>query len=90
MCDLLLIFTNDDAEELIKIFGRIQDHKDLEGCRCPRCRNELQMPMVRNSLSRYVDAYICNDCGVDEAFNGHTSFSQWKIITDIAEAYGER
>ncbi len=36
---------------------------------CPRCNfNGLQMPLVRNSLSRRDNkTYICNMCGNEEA-----------------------
>lgn len=35
--------------------------------RCPLCADIMAAPEVRNSLSRFVDSYICNRCGMAEA-----------------------
>ncbi|CPR78954.1 hypothetical protein [Mycobacteroides abscessus] len=35
--------------------------------RCPLCADIMAEPEVRNSLSRFVDSYICNQCGMAEA-----------------------
>ena len=50
--------------------GARADVEQEEPMLCPGCNeNELQMPMVRNSLSRRDNAtYICNPCGTAEAF----------------------
>ncbi|MBE5453468.1 hypothetical protein E3G52_000332 [Mycobacteroides abscessus] len=34
---------------------------------CPLCGTTLTFPLVRNSLSRFIDTYICNRCGTGEA-----------------------
>ena len=42
--------------------------KELEENRiCPRCGEKMNDVLARNSLSRYCDAYICSECGTDEA-----------------------
>jgi superfamily II helicase len=36
---------------------------------CPACETRtLRSPIAHNSLSRFCDAYICADCGIEEAF----------------------
>lgn len=35
--------------------------------RCPLCADIMAEPEVRNSLSRFIDSYICNRCGTAEA-----------------------
>lgn len=39
---------------------------------CPACkgRNNLDKDEAKNAVSRYVDHYICNECGVHEATSG--------------------
>ena len=34
---------------------------------CLRCGGGMDHRTLHNSLSRYADIYICNDCGADEA-----------------------
>lgn len=34
---------------------------------CLRCGKTMDHRLLHNSLSRYADIYICNDCGMDEA-----------------------
>ncbi len=49
---------------------------------CPRCGQDTMIPGTpRNALSRYVDLYICPDCGTAEAMlelmNNPLPLSQW-------------
>lgn len=37
---------------------------------CPICAEPMELNEVRNSLSRYIDRYICNRCGAMEAMFG--------------------
>ena len=63
-------YTNEEAKKILEQKGTRQDLGiDMSGV-CPRCGNPLKLQMVMNSLSRYVDCHICNDCGMDEAFHG--------------------
>lgn len=53
--------------------------------RCPRCGMTKMKPIaVHNSLSRYADVYICDDCGMEEAImdmaGKHIPFSNWDAI----------
>lgn len=51
--------------------------------KCPRCGNNNMNPVKEmNALSRYVDIYICSDCGTDEALRdffgeGSLPYSEW-------------
>lgn len=56
--------------------------KELEENRvCPRCGEKMNDVLVRNSLSRHCNAYICPDCGTDEALRDFTgldnSITNW-------------
>ena len=38
---------------------------------CPRCgQHHMKKDMAENALSRYIDIYICSDCGREEAMLG--------------------
>lgn len=40
------------------------------GKACPACgTQQLRNIEAHNAYSRFADVYICNQCGVDEAFN---------------------
>lgn len=56
---------------------------------CPRCgRNELRVPLTHNSLSRYADLYVCDECGLTEAglamMNNPLPLEQWAVFQDKA------
>ena len=53
---------------LLVKFKNMQMDPEVGLTKCPRCgrdtmRNEIEL----NALSRYVDVYICNECGTEEA-----------------------
>jgi transposase-like protein len=36
--------------------------------KCPRCgRDTMRIDIALNALSRYIDVYICSECGIEEA-----------------------
>lgn len=51
---------------------------------CPRCGKPLRPNDIENAISRYVDIYICSDCGTAEALDGFFGsplpFEDWDII----------
>lgn len=51
---------------------------------CPRCGGELNEVQERNAISRYANAYVCPECGADEALrdvvNAVMSFDKWFIV----------
>ena len=56
--------------------------KELEEKRiCPRCGEEMDEILGRNAMSRHEHAYICSDCGTDEALRDFTgldnSITNW-------------
>lgn len=55
-------------KDLLNVIGMVQ----TDGVVCPRCgKNALATPLVLNSLSRYADVYICDECGNDEALSDY-------------------
>jgi predicted RNA-binding Zn-ribbon protein involved in translation (DUF1610 family) len=55
---------------------------------CPRCGYARMKPgMVRNSLSRHYDIYICPECGNDEAYREYSksmlALSQWWAVREV-------
>lgn len=51
---------------------------------CPRCGHlRIHKNPIENSLSRYADVYICNECGNDEAFrdmdNNTLPLTEWSL-----------
>lgn len=56
-----------DCLEIIHAAGKMQP--DLNRQRCPRCGvNLLDKQITHNALSRRAAIYVCNLCGMDEAF----------------------
>lgn len=59
---------NITPKDLLNVIGNVQTGSEV----CPRCgMNTLATPLVHNSLSRYADVYICNECGDDEALSDY-------------------
>ena len=57
-------------QELIESILPLQEQWDLNkgDHPCPRCgQYTMKYPAVKNALSRRVDAYICSQCGTEEA-----------------------
>lgn len=55
-----------DAKKLVESLKKLQEQG--EKFPCPRCgHGRMDVNPIRNSLSRYADVYICNECGTDEA-----------------------
>lgn len=55
---------------------------------CPRCGKPRMNPkLTYNALSRHVDVYVCEVCGMDEAiraWNGTTiSMADWKLPAEL-------
>jgi hypothetical protein len=56
---------------------------------CPRCgKMQMKLPSAHNAWSRYVDVYICDFCGFDEALRdafgkGPLPLDEWAATNDI-------
>lgn len=52
--------------------------------KCLRCGKELAPDLLHNKLSRYLQIYICRDCGNDEAVRCYQGsplpFEQWDAV----------
>ncbi len=72
------------AEKLIQIIGRVQ--KEGHAVPCPRCGRQMnEDKLIMNSLSRYAEVYICNQCGTEEAlldaFNKNPlPLEEWDVV----------
>jgi len=59
--------------------------EDGEKMACPRCgRNPIKAPLAHNALSRHADLYVCDECGMTEAFldmmQNPLPLEQWAIF----------
>lgn len=63
--------TNDitKAKKFIKDFGILQEKNSPKYTYpCPRCgQNSMNDSLYKNALSRKVEVYICDSCGMEEA-----------------------
>ena len=76
---------NEIALDAIEAYGKQQELRETLGlnqCPCPRCGKKLREEgLVMNALSRFGNAYICPDCGVEEAFcGGKPDFPNWYAV----------
>lgn len=79
-----------DAHASVERFGKVQ----TENITCPRCgKPNMRDPIHTNALSRFVDVYICNQCGMAEAIMSYTGtpprLSNWAIIEAVNELFSE-
>lgn len=76
------------AKGIIKAYREMQNTQhDLE-LPCPRCGNKQSKPVMSdNAISRHIDAYICDECSIDELKRNETDnalpFTDWYIVYDI-------
>jgi transcription elongation factor Elf1 len=62
--------TIEQAKKIIEGLTPLQENPPTDGhvFPCPRCgHHEMNENPVKNSLSRYVNVYICSECGQEEA-----------------------
>lgn len=53
---------------MIALYGKMQKNEGFKNLPCPRCGKEMRPELADNSYSRHEPAYICSNCGTDEAF----------------------
>lgn len=79
--------TIEEAKKELLELGLKQSQRLCGGTLCPRCgKNYMDKDPVRNALSRQIDVYVCDVCGIDEALMdaNHKQplpFNQWSIFT---------
>lgn len=60
--------TIEEAKKLLEKLSEMQKSGKVADFPCPRCGcNAMKKDLVQNALSRYVNVYICSECGTDEA-----------------------
>lgn len=77
-------------KEILDLIGKSQKAVEIIYPYCPRCgHNKMDKNLYHNSLSRFADVYICNDCGMDEAmrdsFGTPLPFTQWSWIYSLKQ-----
>ncbi|MTI95414.1 MAG: hypothetical protein FH749_07980 [Firmicutes bacterium] len=74
------------AKSLIENLRPIQEDSKVIPFPCPRCGHDrMNRDIIKNALSRYVDVYICNQCGRDEAVRDLANlaplpFKDWGMV----------
>lgn len=61
-----------DYGALQRLKSMIEEQKQGEKI-CPRCGHKMNDVLTENALSRYVDLYICYECGEDEGIRSLNS-----------------
>lgn len=72
-----------EAAELLDLIRSMQDAG--RPMPCPRCGcGRMNTRLTLNSLSRYADVYICNDCGRQEAMMDMAGrcfpLNEWSVV----------
>jgi len=56
------------AKGIVRIYREMQDVQHTHELPCPRCGHMIMRPVLEeNAFSRYIDVYVCSECGIDEA-----------------------
>lgn len=79
------------AIQCMEAFGLVQKYSPQSSCLfcyCPRCgERRMSDTLPHNAMSRSVNLYICNACGIDEAlrdaFGQPLPLWKWDIITKL-------
>lgn len=78
------------AKDALERFAKVQTPKIT----CPRCgKLTMKEPLHTNALSRFVDVYVCDMCGMAEALIAYVGEPQklrnWAIIETVRELFDE-
>ena len=76
------------AKGILKICKEMQDVDYKPFLPCPRCgRNRMRPDPSENVISRYIDVYICPECGtnekVREAKRNPLPLTAWYTVSEI-------
>lgn len=76
-----------DADQNQRLLNLKAQQQTGELIYCPRCGQENMKPILtHNALSRMVDLYVCDDCGIAEAMldlmHNPLPLSQWTAFAD--------
>ena len=78
------------AKAALERFAKVQTPRIT----CPRCgKPTIKDPLHTNALSRFVDVYVCDMCGMAEALIAHAGqpprLRNWAIIETVRELFDE-
>lgn len=78
------------AKAALERFAKVQTSRIT----CPRCgKPTIKEPLHTNALSRFVDVYVCDMCGMAEALIAHAGqpprLGNWAIIEAVKELFDE-
>lgn len=77
-----------DVKQRIEAWAEKEQKGDvLHSLICPRCGGKMREHKIDNALSRVCNAYICSQCGTDEAMQDFISgdaipFEAWHIVKE--------
>lgn len=79
-----------NAKAALERFGKVQTPRIT----CPRCgKPTIKDPLHTNALSRFVDVYVCDMCGMAEALmvcaGQPPMLRNWAIIKTVKELFDE-
>lgn len=79
-----------EAHAALERFGKVQ----TANITCPRCgKPDMKDPIHTNALSRFVNVYVCDKCGMAEALLSYTGtpprLRNWAIIEAVKELFSE-
>lgn len=83
--------TDEKAKELLENLMELQEKGQVADFPCPRCgHSRMRENLVENAISRRVKAYICSDCGMEEALLDMAGkpplpLKEWGMILAFAE-----
>lgn len=78
--------TIEEATKILTDLGAMQHQGQAVGLPCPRCgRQAMSNHMAHNALSRFIDVYICDLYGMEEALKESfhppaLPLNQWSIL----------
>lgn len=78
------------AKAALERFAKVQTSRIT----CPRCgMPTIKDPLHTNALSRFVDVYVCDMCGMAEALIAYSGqpprLRNWAIIETVRELFDE-
>lgn len=78
------------AKAALERFAKVQTPRIT----CPRCgKATMKDPIHTNALSRFVDVYVCDMCGMAEVLIAHAGqppkLRNWAIIEAVNELFDE-
>lgn len=76
--------TDEQYRSLLTKFKSLQMDPEIGRTKCPRCgRDAMKSDVALNALSRYINVYVCTECGIEEAMldldGEHLPLKDWYL-----------